>query len=141
MQTVTRYKANDGTEFTNAVDAVDRDALLIEIEKANAIMKRAVDDGCSFTNGHGYIQHTPEEVNQFHIAVAVLIRLEYNDEHAQTFLKNPRGIIHRILDDPKCPLGRTMNRVFCIDDRYREWGQPFYAMNPDQGDQVECSRA
>ncbi len=46
---------------------------------------------------------------------------------------HPSNIASRFIDDSDCtPLKSAWWRLQCIDDKYREFNQPFYALNPDK---------
>lgn len=77
-----------------------------------------------------YIQHTPEiieEAQRVFIEICVQEGI-LNDK----FLKenvHRQGIIGRYLDDSGSGAYKHWNRFMCIDEKYREWEQPYYAIN------------
>jgi len=76
-----------------------------------------------------YIQHIAEDVEE-----AQRLFIELVDEVLGTKYSGKeihrRGIIGRIIDDSgNRELYQAWNRFVCIDDKYREWEQPYYAMN------------
>lgn len=113
-------------------------AKLTAIERVNSMLPRAVDTNCRFANGHGYIQHDKAKVEAFRQAIAELIRSEGFDETVvKSFLEYPRGLAGRCLDDGGSLLYDLWSRSSCIDDKWREWGQAYYALHPEQGTQTE----
>lgn len=43
------------------------------------------------------------------------------------------GIAGRYFNDGNDHLYRLWNRVMATDDAFREWGQPYFALNPGKG--------
>lgn len=77
-----------------------------------------------------YIQHIPgviDEVQQVFIELCVQEGIL-----PDKFLKGKvhrQGIIGRYLDDSGSGAYKYWNRFMCIDEKYREWEQPYYAIN------------
>lgn len=86
-----------------------------------------------------YIQHIPEQVefvqSEFlKLCAEVLGSGYYTDGKAHR-----QGIVGRYLDDSGNKiLYSTWYRFMCIDDNYREWCQPFYAINYKNYKIKEC---
>lgn len=141
MKTQTIFRSDDGKRFDTEADCLNYEQMVIEAAKANKILPQAVDDGCSFTNGGGYIQYTAENVARFEKETERLIREYISKEYADKYAQCPRGIVGRYLSDGGGPQNdlayKLWTRRYCIDDSFREWGQPFYALNPDRGTQTE----
>lgn len=86
-----------------------------------------------------YIQHVPDEVervqNEFMKICADVLKSNYYTDgqvHRQ-------GIIGRFLDDSGNKiLYSAWYRFMCIDEYYREWCQPYYAINYSQYKIEEC---
>jgi len=47
------------------------------------------------------------------------------------------GMLCRVADDSGSPLYSALLRLFHQDEKLREWGQGYYAMNPFAGKQQE----
>ena len=89
----------------------------------------------SFANGAGYIQHSCDIVEKCQRDF-----LDYCYEvTGQDVFKEKnvhrQGIVGRYLDDGGTDLYRYWHRFVCIDEENREWGQPFFAINPTKGKQ------
>lgn len=80
---------------------------------------------------YSFIQHIPEDVEiaqseflQYCVSEGVL---------PSSFLKGDvhrQGIVGRYLDDcGKIHISNVWYRFMCIDDMYREWQQPYFAIN------------
>jgi hypothetical protein len=137
---VTRYEANDGSLFESETEATAHDAYLEEVKVVEAMLPARPDDGSQFENGAGYLQHTPEKVREFKRAVLMLAAKDDPDSEFIEWAREPdrirgMGIVGRSIDDG-CDryVGRLWHRVRCMDDRCREWGQPYFAPNPGEGE-------
>lgn len=118
MKVITVYEANDGSRWDDDVRALERDVLIAECEAAVArIGLRTVPSDTDFANGGGFVKQ-PD-----------CARSKLWD-----FL-NSRGVNR----DSSGPIGLLLCRYQKIDKHDREWGQPYYALNPHQGTQVEAS--
>lgn len=77
-----------------------------------------------------YVQHVPEQIEKVQseflkLCAEVLKSKNYIDGKVHR-----QGIIGRFLDDSgNQVLYSTWYRFMCIDDGYREWCQPYYAIN------------
>lgn len=140
MRQVTKYRAEDGTLWETAERAIHRDHLLLEIAAALEPLGAEPED---ISNGNGYVQHVREAVLAAKRALLVLGKRETGHEvfNWPAEQVHNRSIVGRILDDSDIkPLGRAWWRIMCIDERDREWGQPFFAANPEKGEQREVPR-
>lgn len=146
MKIINKYVANDGREFNTERHCLAHEKVLIKIENAHKLLgKRSVErheDSCDFANGGGYIQHTKKEVLNFKKAIVELCKKEFKDKVFRLPLKeiHPGGFGGRIIDESSSPLRESWSRLFCIDEYNREWGQPFYALNPTKGVQEEWTK-
>lgn len=139
MKAVTKYQAADGSLFDAPANVILRDRLIADAEAAHLILGGRIDD-MSFTNDGWFVQHTPEKLAAFYEAVAKIIEQEHPKETADMFRKAPQGIVHRYLDTTPRYLTLLLNRSLCMDQSNREWGQPYFALNPHQGKQTEWKR-
>jgi hypothetical protein len=76
-----------------------------------------------------YIQHIASDVdnaqNKFVELIDSILGTNYTGKEI-----NRHGIIGRVLDDSGHEeLYQTWHRFMCIDKEYREWSQPYFAMN------------
>ena len=135
MQAIQKYRADDGAEFKDDISCIAYEALCAEVAEIMATLpKRPSDDGCQFSNGHGYLQHNADK---FLAARAALLRVGarlYPHKWFDQALADPT--VHpswcgRLIDETSRPLVAAWHRVMCIDAKFREWGQPYYANNPE----------
>lgn len=151
IQTVTKYRATDGSEWATIEEAVKRERLIAGVRVAmNPLVP--CPDAPDFSNGmHGYIQQDKavvRSVTEALIAIADGTADEpgplrwWFDSQEKDHGKRPGAEVHpswfgRILDGAHQPLDRAFYRLCCIDSQGREWGQSYFANNPDEGKQVE----
>jgi hypothetical protein len=143
VKTISKYKADDGSEFNTETECLKHEALCTEISAAVAALpKSPTDSKCQFANGGGYIQHT---AGTFYHVREQLLRIanrlmphKWFDESIahQTVDASWAG---RLIDEISDPLRRAWFRIMCTDKTLREWGQPYYAMHPDKGEQIETT--
>jgi hypothetical protein len=143
MEQVKMYKTNDGRLFATEQEAVEHEAKLKSVKELYKLLKPIPEnDGCRFANGHGFVQQDPIAVQEFKRKVMLMGAAHH--EKMVEWAKNPidvhpQSIVGRILSDCDSVLYKAWSRVMCMDDKYREWGQPYYALNPDEGEQVEVA--
>jgi hypothetical protein len=145
MKTVTYYVAKDGSEHKTEAGAKERDALIRRVRAAmEPLGKQQRDPHCRFSNGGGYVPHSKEAIGKARAALIVISRevlawyfrdskVNPEEAHASWFC--------RIIDGSCGPLDMAWSRLARIDELGREWGQMYYAINPDKGEQVEYSEA
>lgn len=137
MTAIQKYKSDSGREFSTPQDAMVADALFAIQNEVNKMLPSAIDDGCDFENGGGYVQQSEADIIAFKHGMRRLIVMEFGENSAtlKRWDENPCGFVGRYLDDSGSDTYRLYLRLCCIDDQRREWGQPFYAINPEQGTQ------
>lgn len=144
MKTITKYQAVDSSEWNTEQQALDRDVLC---EQVNSIMQdwpKANNEGCSFINGHGFIQLSEEFVMEKRTALLKLIEKHFDHKWVQQSLKDrtihPSWVGRLLSDSNVDPLYRAWGAFECIDKLWRQWGQPYYADHPDDGHQICVGR-
>lgn len=131
MEAITKYKALDGKIFDNKEDCIKYDELVSNVRIIFKSIRENPDD-IRFSNGGGYIQHDSSPVEAIKVELLKLTNKYFNKKYTD-FLH-----LGRLLDDSGCNvLYRAYTRLVSIDSTYREWGQPYYALNPSKGKQVE----
>ena len=123
MKTLEIFIANDGTRFDNKEKCQKYDALILTINKLlNKLDKRPE----NFYNT-GYIQHEEFVFNQIKEKI-IDIACEI------TGCQSRGGILGRwICDSDNRILSKAWYRIMCTDKYYREWDQPYFAVNPREG--------
>tara|TARA_R110000851_G_scaffold297052_1_gene452278 strand:+ start:638 stop:1072 length:435 start_codon:yes stop_codon:yes gene_type:complete len=141
METITKFKAIDGKEFTNKEECLKYELLIERVDSTMALLPpQPNDEGCSFSNGDGFLQHKKE--NLMNVKVQILeICKEYIDHNwiQQTIddeTVDPSWVARLLGDYNIRPLSNAWHRFSCVDKLHREWGQPYFANNPEKGKQV-----
>ena len=141
METITKYKAYNGLEFTDKSECLEYEAKCrIADEIISKLAAKPKDDGGNFSNGGGFLQHQKEVVDE----VKKLLLIQANKESPHKWLEQTLhdSTVHpswagRMIDE--CctrQLDIAWIRLSCIDADYREWGQPYYANHPKKGKQI-----
>ena len=141
MKAITKYEADDGKIFDSAEAAIKHDAKRISVKKIMRLIN-PIPDTIDFVTGDGYVQQDALAVQEFKRQILLMGAVHHNKmaEWAKNPIEvHPQSIVGRILSDCDHELYKAWHRVMCIDDSYREWGQPYFAINPDQGKQVEVN--
>jgi len=77
-----------------------------------------------------YIQHIPEMVEEAQRSfIELCVQEGILDKKFLSGKVHRQGIICRYLDDSVSGIYKYWNRFMCIDEKYREWEQPYYAIN------------
>lgn len=147
VKEVTRYKTDDGSEFSDKERALAHEALCSEVAAIMADWP-AEPDGCDFANGHGYYQLSEALVVRTRNALLDIFERTNGDwDTAQRWIAATRaGVVDpswvgRLIDDGGPHAIRSAwYRLMRVDRNWRFWGQLYYAAHPDQGDQVELGR-
>ena len=148
MEVITQYKAKDGKIFNTEQKCLNHEKL---IDQVNLVLskldnpedhKKEVD----FDNGKGYIQHDPATFLEVKKELLGLISQKI-DHHIIKKAYETYGTdevhyswVSRILGDyGYTPLTNAWYRMNCTDSKFREWGQPYYAVHPEEGNQVQLN--
>ena len=138
MNTITKYQAYDGTEFR------EPDACLAyetNCRAADDIVSRLPErpEDLDFSNGGGYIQHDPAVWHSVRRDLLIQANKECPLAWFTQSLENtdadPGGAARGIDECCTKRLRDAWHRIWCTDKTYREWGQPYYALNPGKGTQ------
>jgi hypothetical protein len=140
MEVVTRYIAFDGKEFTGIADCMQYEANCVMAEN----IMRGIPDvarGYDFANGGGYIQHDLRDLlktrNEFLEFCRRFTKHKWLQETIDKGWNAHSSWVGRILEE--ClphSICRHWYRFYCIDNDGREWGDPFYANNPQKAKQM-----
>jgi hypothetical protein len=139
---ITKYEAIDGRLFNCEQECKDWDSHILEVRAIIDLLAPLPEEkGCNFSNGDGYVQQKKPIVEH---AIRAIVRIAKTDlgVNKKDFLENPFGYRHSIIgryidDGGDLHLYRAWSRFMCMDDQFREWGQPYYASHPHEGKQHE----
>lgn len=138
MEIIRKFKAIDGVEFTDEQECIKYELL---IDRVNSIMNTLPKhpDSCDFANGNGYLQHDKTSLRNAKIAILTICKEYIDHQWIQQSIDDDTvhpSWVGRLLSDYGIrPLDRAWNRFYCIDSELREWGQPYFALNPQKGTQ------
>jgi hypothetical protein len=136
MKTITKYIADDGMEFINATDCAEHEHNLgLALGIMSLLPKRP--ESCDFSNGNGYIQHDKDRLlsvrNDFLEFCKRYSDHKWIQETIDKGFDAHPSWAGRILSEclPRS-IYKHWHRLSCIDNQFREWGQPYYADHPEQ---------
>ena len=142
METITKYKAIDGLEFESKKQCVEHEIL---IEKVDKIMSKLEahpkEDNCDYANGSGFIQQDESTVKKVRLELLKLIKTKIKHKWIQQSIDDDTihpSYVGRIVHG-NAPFSKAWYRFMCIDKDYREWGQGYFALHPNEGKQVKLN--
>ena len=143
MKTKTYYIAKDNSKHENEAKAISHEKFIDEIAEAMKPLGERYDDGrCEYANGKGYVQHHPDDVLKAKTGIIKIAKRVVPDDIWKHPAKNihPHSFAGRLLSDSNDFLYSAWRRFMCIDEKGREWGQPYYSLNPERAIQTEIKR-
>ena len=143
MKVITKYKAYDGVEFTDEKLCHEHER---NCDTASNIMVSLPEnpDSCDFSNGSGYLQHEAGLLlsvrNEFLEFTKRYTDHKWIQETIDKGFDAHASYESRILGEvlPNS-IHKHWYRFSCIDSECREWGQPCYANNPQDGDNLRLN--
>lgn len=134
MQVISKYQALDGKIFNTEKECLAYDKI---VKQVKSIMKNLQDlpedKDCRFANGKGFIKQDKTQV--------AIAKSKIYDLGLKVFKLKEKDVdfyfIGRYMNDSgyDC-LYDAWGRLNNIDSKSREWGQGYYAKNPDKGVQA-----
>lgn len=127
MKQITKYQANDGTEFLTEKECQDWETYLFKAAEVDRILPKKELGSTEF------IQHSATQFHAFLTGIARLIEMRHGTKYADMLLNNRHGFIGRYIDDSGDKvLGQLMYRLLSIDSQNREWQQIYFANRADK---------
>lgn len=127
IKSIIFYRTDDGSTFDTKEKAEKYEIIL---NKVNTFLSPLpYNSDTSFCNGEGYIQHTSDIYDKMEELIVKLSNEWFNLNEPFTHFNY---ILGRYVDDNnvKC-LNNLVHRFMCIDkNTHREYGQPYFANNP-----------
>ena len=144
MEKIIKFKAIDGKEFTSETECLNYELLIKRVDEIMALLPPTPkDDGCSFANGDGYIKHEKTELRNVQVKLLKICKEYIDHKWIQQTIDDENihpSYVGRLLGDYGItPLNDAWYRFICVDNQGREWGQPYYANNPEKGKQVQLN--
>ncbi len=142
MEIITKYRAIDGVEFNDKDKCLEYEALISQVKLImSQLQEKPTDDGCSFSNGGGYLQHSKTLVRKVKVQILELCKDYIDHKWIQQAIDDetvhPSWVGRLVSDYGIRPLNEAWGRFSCMDKKCREWGQPYYANNPEEAKQIE----
>lgn len=136
MKEITRYQSDSGRIYDTREKAMTQDVLFAEQNNVSRLLPQAIDDSCSFENGGGYVQHTQEDIVAFKHGIRRLLVMEFHEGSGvvKAWDAGEIDFVGRYLDGSNSNTYRLFMRFYSTGDDLREWGQPYYRINPGKGD-------
>lgn len=146
MEIITKYRSDDGIEFVDMQKCLDYEDLCHRVDVIMACLLRVpAQDSCDFANGSGYIQHSAEAVTNarrkiIQCANEIMPHKWFQQELAGEDVHASWG--GRLIGEmqEKC-LWTAWYRFSCMDANFREYGQPYYALNPEHCKNICLAKA
>lgn len=141
MTTIIRFQTRDLREFDEAAPARAHEKLLDAIDALTLrLPPLPVDDGKSFANGTGFLQHAPHRVREVKEGIIALWGGDADIQREAVHLPPFSSALCGLLSDSNSPLYPLWWRLGCIDRQWREWGQPYFALHPLKGKHIRLNR-
>ncbi len=137
MKKITKYLATDGTEFGTKAKCKERDNLINICNGLVSLLPQLpTNDGCEFVNGNGYIQHDKDIFESFRECILTLANSFIDHKWIKEALAgvemHPSFIGKVLYESDHFTLYLAWNRVVNTDKLYREFGQMYFALNPER---------
>lgn len=137
MKVITKFEADDGTEFYSVDACAEYEKETAEVEAIIAqLVPTPNEDSCEFGSGSGYIQQDGPTFLKVRLELLQFAKRTINHYWIQQAIDD--STVHgswpgRIIDDCGVrALSRAWYRVMATDGLFREWGQVFYANHPEK---------
>jgi hypothetical protein len=133
---VTRYQANDGSEWATLEEAEKRDKESSHVALAMKPL-RSTPDTSEFRMGNVYVQQKADAVGACKKDLIAATRpflgrwMADTEANGRDMMDVHPSTFGRFIDDTGSPLSLAWARLWCIDKQCREWGQPYYAEHPN----------
>lgn len=124
------FQANNGKVFDDEADARHEDRF---IEEVNLVLKPFRD---SDIKPGEFVQRTEQQVNSLIAETGRILTRYYgaNSEIPKLWKQEPRGFVGRYLDDGNSPAYSIYGILLSIDNKNRQWQQPYYALAANRGE-------
>lgn len=138
MKIISKFAAKDGVEFATECECLGYEDACSDIDQIISMLPEKPNT-CEFSNGGGYIQHEMESFMKTRNAYLEYVKVYTDHKWIQQSID--MGIdahpswIARISECFPDYIAKKWYRFQCVDDQFREWGQPFYADNPSDAEQ------
>lgn len=140
METITKYIAYDGREFTSECLCMDYES---KCRVADTIVSELGErpDDCDYQNGQGCLQHERDTFLRVRRKLLEQAQIEHPHKWFTQSIENESvhpSWAYRIIDEA-CTgrLSKAWFRIVCTDGKFREWGQPYLRDHPEEASLME----
>jgi len=126
MREIKMYQSEDGEIFKTVKECGEHE---FKIHAVRVIMGELNDrpNTEEFAEGYGCVQQSSDVVKKAITRIAQLSIVELNDDFYLYPTKALNTMIGRAICESDKYLAKAWYRFQCMDDDYKEWGQPFFA--------------
>ncbi len=140
MTPITQYKTVDGKIFSTITKAVIYEQALEDQNKILSILN-PVPDGTDFLNGCSFVQQEANAVRQARHDLLTLfskfIDHKWILQTRDNLETHPSWVAWLIDEYDEYPFKQAWHRLCCIDSQFREWGQQYFANNPEKSEALK----
>lgn len=141
MRVVQKFVADDGLEFADEAKCVKYEAMCKQVTEIMATLAPIPDlPSSDFVNGAGYIQHHPATAKAARAALLTIANTVWPHTWFEQSIADDS--VHsswagRLISEmnEKC-LRHAWARFDCMTSDFREYGQPYFANNPDRAQNI-----
>ena len=130
------YETRDGDRYRKPKDASRADDMNDQAHYLSSLLEPRDEDG--MRHGAGYVQQDPVTVRRVRRDIGRLV-----DPVDDRLLTCHISWLVRWADEEMAPRGlaNLIHRLYCMDTDFREWEQPYFALNPGTGQPVRLDKA
>ncbi len=132
METIQQFKSFCGKIFNTIEECIRYEDISKQVNNIlNAIENSdKYDEDCQFSNGKGFVQHPRGTKDILEKEIVRLSNEWFNNKEPFTQFSY---YLRRCIDDSSMScLNKLSYKLMCIDELEREYGQPYYCVNPSQ---------
>src|ERR1017187_2240412 len=127
MKEIVMFECADGERFTTKALATKHEVTVKIVSELKAMLLPIKLDTIDFTNGSGFIQLTSRQIAEFKVELTKALK-KY---HGAAIVESTS--LGRMLNDTNSPFDTVYRLTYQIDSMNRLWGQPYYALHPNEG--------
>lgn len=133
MEAIVQYKSADGRIFDTQDRCIAHECLVNEINTIMSVLPERKD-----LASNEYMQLDKVSCNRARRHLVEVAKRFYPPSEYKVFANDPdeihpMSVAGRIICDSQGPLSSAWGRLMCINwDSYREYNQPFYALNEEK---------
>lgn len=134
MKTIQKFKSFCGKIFDTAEECIKYEIISKQVNEFLSTIEDSekYDEGCSFSNGKGYIQHPKDTKNKIEQKLIELSNQWFTKWAEEKPFTNFNYVLGRLIDDTNMScLNKLSYKLMCIDEQGREFGQPYYCSHPE----------